>query len=98
MKSPRQSADEALRESEKRLRDLFDGLGPSMFVGLLTPDGTLIEANRPALMATGLKPEDALGKPFDEIAPWNYSPEIKRQLREAIDRAARVEASRYDVQ
>jgi PAS domain-containing protein len=63
-------AAEAVRQSEKRLRDLIDGLGPSMFVGLMTPQGILIEANRPALAAAGLKPEDVLGKPFEETYWW----------------------------
>jgi PAS domain S-box-containing protein len=80
------------------LRDLIDGLGPSIFVGLMTPGGILIEANRPALAAAGLKPEDVLDKPFEETYWWAYSREVQQQLREAIGRAARGEASRYDVQ
>ncbi|HMH18346.1 MAG TPA: EAL domain-containing protein [Burkholderiales bacterium] len=90
-------AAEAVRQSEKRLRDLIDGLGPSMFVGLMTPQGILIEANRPALAAAGLKPQDVLGKPFEETYWWSYSREVQQQLREAITRAAHGEASRYDV-
>jgi len=82
--------------THQRLRHLIDGLGPSIFVGLMTPDGILIEANRPALATAGLKPEDVLGKPFEETYWWAYSPEVQRQLREAITRAARGEASRYD--
>ena len=94
----RKQAEEAAQRSQKRLRDLIDGLGPSMFVGLMTPQGILIEANRPALAAAGLKPEDVLGKPFEETYWWAYSREVQQQLREAIARAARGEASRYDVQ
>src|SRR5659263_250135 len=60
----RKRAEEAAQRSQKRLRDLIDGLGPSMFVGLMTPQGILIEANRPALAAASLKLEDVLGKPF----------------------------------
>jgi PAS domain S-box-containing protein len=68
-----------------------------MFVGLMTPGGILIEANRPALAAAGLKPEDVVGKPFEETYWWAYSPEVQQQLRDAIARAARGQASRYDV-
>ncbi len=57
----------------------------------------MLEANRPALAAAGLKPEDVLGKPFEETYWWAYSREVQQQLREAIVRAARGEASRYDV-
>jgi diguanylate cyclase (GGDEF)-like protein/PAS domain S-box-containing protein len=84
--------------NQKRLRDLIDGLGPSMFVGLMTPQGILIEANLPALAAAGLKVEDVVGKPFEETYWWAYSPEVQQRLREAIARAARGEASRYDAQ
>jgi PAS domain S-box-containing protein len=69
-----------------------------MFVGLMTPQGILIEANRPALAAAGLKPEDVVGKPFEDTYWWAYSHEAQQQLRDAIARAARGEASRYDVQ
>nr|MDP2192585.1 PAS domain-containing protein [Rhodoferax sp.] len=94
----RRHAQEALQQSEQRLRDLMDGLGSQMFVGLMTPDGVLVEVNQPALAAAGLKPEDVLGKPLEETYYWNYSEEIKQQLHAAIERAAHGEASRYDVQ
>jgi len=58
----RKRAEEAIKESEKLLRKVIDGLGPYMLVGLMTTDGTLIQANRPALELAGLKPEDVLGK------------------------------------
>ena len=93
----RKRAEEAAQRSQKRLRDLIDGLGPSIFVGLMTPRGVMLEANRPALAAAGLKLEDVLGKPFEETYWWAYSRDVQQQLREAIVRAARGEASRYDV-
>jgi diguanylate cyclase (GGDEF)-like protein/PAS domain S-box-containing protein len=94
----RKQAEKAAQLGQSCLRDLIDGLGPSMFVGLMTPQGILIEANRPALAAAGLKPEDVLGKGFAETYWWTHSAEVQQQLREAIARAARGEASRYDVQ
>jgi PAS domain S-box-containing protein len=90
--------EEVAQRGQKHLRDLIDGLGASMFVGLLTPQGILIEANQPALAAAGLKPEDVLGKPFEETYWWTWSLEVQQQLRAAITRAARGEPSRYDVQ
>lgn len=87
----------ALLQSQKHLRDIIDGLGPSMFVALLTPQGVLLEINRPPLEAAGLQPEDVLGKPFDETPWWTHSPAVQKQLRDAIQRAAGGEPSRYDV-
>jgi len=90
-------AGEALRTSEKHLRNVLDGLGPHMLVGLMTPNGLLIEANRPALEIAGLKPKDVMGKPFEETYWWAYSEPVKQQLRDAIRRTAKGETCRYDV-
>jgi PAS domain S-box-containing protein len=89
--------EEAVNKSEKHLRNVLDGLGPHMLVGLMTPEGTLIEANRPALEIAGLKPEDVLGKPFEETYWWSYSESVKQQLRDTIHRAVKGETCRYDV-
>ncbi|MEO8271439.1 MAG: PAS domain-containing protein, partial [Aureliella sp.] len=93
----RKKAEAALQISQKQVRDIIDGMGPSMFVGLLTPQGILVEVNQSPLTAAGLKAENVLGKPFDETPWWSQSPAVQRQLREAIVRAAHGEASRYDV-
>lgn len=94
----RKNAEEEVKKGAQRLRNLIDGLGPSMFVGLLTPDGTLIEANQPALAAAGLTLQDVLGKPLEETYWLSHSDETRRQFRAAITRAASGEPSRFDVQ
>ena len=94
----RKRAEAALRESEGKLRNVIDGLGPYIFAGLMTPDGVLIEANQPALDAAGLTLEDVLGKPFAEAYWWAYSEAVQEQLIAAITRAAAGASSRYDVQ
>ena len=86
------------RHTGSRVRAVIDGLGPSMFVGLLTPTGTVVEANAPGLKATGLTRQAVLGQPFADFWPWTSEPGIQQQVREAIDRAARGESSRYDVE
>jgi PAS domain S-box-containing protein len=93
----RKRAHETLKKSEEHLRNVLDGLGPYMLVGLMTPEGILIEANRSALEIAGLKSEDVLGKPFEETYWWSYSEPVKQQLRDAIRRATRGETCRYDV-
>lgn len=85
----------ALRQSEQRARDIIDNL--FTFVGLMTPDGILIEANRTALEAASLQAEDVLGKPFEAAYWWAYSPQVQAQLRAAIERGTAGERSRYDV-
>jgi diguanylate cyclase (GGDEF)-like protein/PAS domain S-box-containing protein len=93
----RKQAVDSVVASQKRLRDVFDGMGPAMFVGLLTPEGILVEINKASLIAAGLEPEDVLGKPFDETYWWSRSPEAQGALRDAIAAGARGESSRFDL-
>ena len=91
---PRERVGEELRQSERRLRAVLDGL--FAFVGLLTPDGTLIEANRAALEAASLRLEDVIGLPFEQTYWLSYSPDVQARLRAAVELAARGEPSRFD--
>ena len=68
-----------------------------MFVGLLTPEGVLVEVNHAPLEACGLAPADVIGKRFEDTPWWSYSPEVQQQLRAAIDRATQGESSHYEV-
>ena len=93
----RTQAEQALKQSEQRLRNIINGLGPSMFVGLLTLDGAVLEANQQALAAANLELKDVLGMPVEETVWFGYSDEVKQQMRAAVERAAHGEASRFDV-
>ena len=91
------SVQEALQQSGERLRNIVDGLGPSMFVGLLDLDGAVLEANQQALVAAGLTREDVLNKPVEETYWFSYSEASKQQMRDMIARGVRGEASRCDL-
>ncbi len=92
-----QEGGERFRESsESQVRRVLNSL--FSFVGVMTPDGTLIEANRTALEAASLSPEDVLGRPFPDAYWWAYDSEIQDQLRAAIQQAATGESVCYDVQ
>lgn len=88
-------AERALEESAKQLRRVLDSL--SAFVGVLTPDGVLIEANRAPLEAAGIAVEEVLGKPFWDTYWWSYSDEIQQWLRRACEAAAAGQVVREDV-
>ncbi len=90
----RKIAGKKLLESEQRLRGLIDNL--FSFVGLLTPDGVLIEVNRTTLIAANLKPEQLYGKKLSNTYYWAWSEDVQKQLESAISKAARGETSRYD--
>jgi PAS domain S-box-containing protein len=93
----RQQAEEATRKSERRLRNLLDGLGPTIFVGLLSPEGVVLEVNRSALQMGGLEPGDVLGKRLEETLWWSHDESIRQRIRAAVQRAARGEAVRFDI-
>jgi PAS domain S-box-containing protein len=82
--------------SERRLRRVLDGL--FLFVGLLSPDGTLLEANRVALEAGGLQPDDVLGRRFWDTYWWSHSKTTQARLRDAVARAAAGIRCRFDAE
>lgn len=89
-------AEERLRESERRFRAIFDST--FQFMGLLAPDGTLLEGNRTALDAIGARREDVVGRPFWETPWWAHSPALQERLRDAVRRAAAGETVRFEAE
>lgn len=92
----RKVTEKALRESERFTRSVLDNL--YAFVGVLTLDGTLIEANRAPLEAAGLNASDVIGKKLWESHWCSYSPAAQVQFKDAYTRAVTGESVRYDVQ
>jgi PAS domain S-box-containing protein len=95
------TADENLGPEPRRggqslTRRLLDTL--ALFVGVLKPDGTLVDANAALLVAAGVQWADVAGQKFCDCYWWNYSPEIQTLVRQACATAARGETVRYDVQ
>ena len=78
----RKQAEVALRASERKFRAIFDQT--FQFIGLLTLDGTLIEANRAALRLIGVEEADVIGRAFWETPWWTHSIEEQGKLRTAI--------------
>lgn len=78
--------EDALRESERKARAVLDlSFG---FLGLLSPDGCVLEANRSSLDFSGVTLTEVLGKPFWEAPFWDRSTEMRDQVREATRKAA----------
>jgi PAS domain S-box-containing protein len=79
---------------EKLARITLDSM--VQFVGLLDVDGTVLEINKVALDAVGIKLSDVEGKPFWTTFWWQVSEEVNRGLRESIAAAAKGEFVRWD--
>ncbi|HEY9646744.1 MAG TPA: PAS domain-containing protein, partial [Chroococcidiopsis sp.] len=85
-----------LLSTEQRFQAIFNNT--FQFTGLLTPDGTLIEANQAALSFSGLSREQVVNRPFWQVDWWAISPQTQAQLQEAIAQAAQGEFVRYEVE
>jgi PAS domain S-box-containing protein len=88
-------AQEALRKSEKRLEAIFSGAYE--YIGILSPNGTLLETNRASLEFGPSAREDVVGRPLWETVWFVSTPGAPEKLREAIARAAAGEFIRYEV-
>ena len=88
-------AEEALRESQHFIHSVLYNL--FAFVGVMTVDGTLIDANRSSVEAAGVPASEVIGRKFWDCYWWSYAPEIQAQLQAACQRAAGGEVVRYDV-
>lgn len=90
----RKRAEQALGESEERLRRILDNMFP--FVGLLSLDGRILEVNRAPLDVAGLKRDDVIGQPCAEILWFSHSVKVQARLRAALERVAAGATVRYD--
>ncbi|MFL5279948.1 MAG: PAS domain S-box protein, partial [Rhodopila sp.] len=73
----------ALAHAEARFRAIFDS--QLEFIGLLNPDGIMLEMNRTILEAAGLTREDVIGRPFWEVGWWPEADcgRLRRDIAEA---------------
>jgi PAS domain S-box-containing protein len=76
-------------------REVLDAL--YTFVGVLTTDGVLIEANRAPLVAAGISIDDVRGRRFWDCWWWNFDPAVQARCKAACEAAARGESVRFDV-
>lgn len=92
----RQQAEADLQKSEQKFKAIFDQ--SFQFIGLLKPDGKIIEANQTALDYVGLTTADVVGKPFWETPWWSMSSKARELLKQGIKTAARGEFVRFEVE
>ena len=86
--------DELIRESERKFQAIFDQA--FQFVGLLSLDGRVLQANRTALNFYGLREKDVIGMLFWETPWWKHSSELQSRLKQAIRKAAEGEVVAFE--
>lgn len=86
--------EQQLLEGERLLRSVTDHA--LHYQGLLTCDGTLVDANRTALALVGAAKEDVLGLAFCDTPWWRHDPELRERLRASIDAGCRGIPARFE--
>jgi len=91
----RQRVAQALQESERKFRAIFEQT--FQLIGLLTPDGTVLELNQRALDFIRARREDVINRPFWELSCWICNLETQENLKAAIAQAATGQFIRMEV-
>ncbi|MEH2225425.1 PAS domain S-box protein [Nostoc sp.] len=91
----RKLVEQALSENEQKFRAIFNQT--IQFMGLLQPNGIVLEINQTALDFAGINREEVVGRPFWEVKWWRISSQTQEQLKTAIAAAANGESIRYEV-
>ena len=82
-----------LLKSNQKFRAIFDNTFQS--IGLLKPDGTLIESNKGSLEYANIKYSDVINKPYWETAWWSHSAPLQRLLQKSIKHASQGNFVRF---
>jgi len=87
---------ETLRAQEGRLRTVFETI--YQFQGLLTRDGTLIDANATSLRAIHRTLDQVVGRPFWETPWFTETPGLPERMRVWVDQVAAGRTVRDEVE
>ena len=83
-----------LIKSEQKFRAIFDNT--FQFIGLLKPDGTLIEINKGPLEFAGINRSDVINKPVWDAPWWSHSETLQELLKKSILRASQGDFVRFE--
>jgi len=85
---------QAKMQADERFRAIFDHT--YQFIGLLSPDGRILEVNRTALEFVGITATQARGLYFWDSPWWSYSDETKKQAKDAVTSANKGNFVRFE--
>ncbi len=89
-----ETVEAALRASSSLVGEILDNV--FTYVGLLEPDGTVIQVNHAALAPSGLTADQVVGRKLWDCYWWEFSEDHQSALREVCRRAAAGETVRVD--
>lgn len=93
--SAQKEAEKSLKATERRFRAMFDQR--HQLVEILTPGGTVLEANQTALDFSGATHDEVIGREFWLTPWWAHSPELQGRVRNAVKAAAEGATVQFEV-
>jgi PAS domain S-box-containing protein len=91
----RQQTEFALRQNEQVLSAIFDNI--QQYMGLLTPSGELLSANRASLESIQATLDDVLGHLFWQTPWFAGQPDLQQKIQEMVRQAANGQSPRQDL-
>lgn len=83
------------KDDLERLRKILDNM--FSFVGILSPDGTVLDANKPPLELAGLTLDQVRHKKFWDCFWWQHDVESSKRIETAVADAREGLISRFDI-
>ncbi|ADR22297.1 hypothetical protein MATR_00610 [Marivirga tractuosa] len=85
-----------IKDSELKFKSIFNST--FTFIGFLSTEGILLEANDTAIGLADLKHEDVIGKYFWDCYWWQISPQTQKELKRNFQKAVGGETVSYEVE
>ena len=90
----RRKLDEELSITAAKFKTLFDNT--HQFIGLVSIDGLLLEANKASLNFIGVEAKEVLNQYFWDTPWWSWSEKSRQKLKQALASANSGEFVRYE--
>jgi PAS domain S-box-containing protein len=91
----RRAAMRVLRESRERLNSIYNT--SLEYIGILNPEGILLDCNRASLAFAGTSRDECMAQPYWN-GPWfRYTPGMPEQMRAIVERVATGHATRTEL-